>query len=275
MSEAKDPEPEYDLLDVVGGGLEKCARTIFGQPGELSLAVSKSLNDKCGGHLQGKEEVVENRGDAEDERSEAPVVLPPSLSIATMKMPDIGGQIENMTAKVLAVGNCQGLNGRELPYLKSLWTLGDTDNAATQRTSSKNKFTDSKDSDPQDDASVDSDLSFTSSVDCCALLDTRARDFDRGMVWDDGDIDNESNESEGDDDVPYDNAPPTAAASDLFLGVATTIDTFKGTGKPNALIIESPTFPAADITSHGPEIPSEKEASIHAAPSNDSDGVSQ
>lgn len=276
MSEAKDPKPGYDLLDVVGGGLEKCARTIFGQPGELSPAMSESLNTQCG-HLKSSEKVLENRGDAEDKRNcgEAPTVLPSSLTTAAIKFPDItvadmpniGGRIENITTKVLAVGNCQGFEGRELPDLKSLWTVGGADNEATHRTEGSSKIIDNKGSEPLDDASVDSDLSFTSSVDCCALLDTRARDLDRGMFWEDGDIDDES-------EVEDEDIPNAASASARLVEVATTIETFKAaasdddekkitTCKTKALLMKSG-------KSRGPVIQSDGEASIYTTASHDS-----
>lgn len=268
MSEAKeDPEPGYDLLDAVGGGLEKCARTLFGQPGELSPAISESLNTQCG-HLKSLEEVLENRGDAEDERAtcnEAPAVLPSSLTTAAIKfpditvtdMPDIGGKIENITAKVLAVGNCQGFEGRELPDgLKSLWAVGGADNEAThaQRTNSSSKIIDNKGSDPPDDASVDSDLSFTSSVDCCAFLDPRARDID--------------DESEVEDD----DIPDAASASALLVEVATAIDTFKAAASDNKEkeITKAEVLPIKSGKDHGPAIQSDGEASIHTTASHDS-----
>jgi ankyrin repeat protein len=248
MSEAKDSKPEsYDLLDVVGGGLEKCARTLFGQPGDCditsSIEKSKSLNNQ-GGDLKRSEEMEESRGDAEAERSEASSVLPPILSTAAIKisniaapeMPDIGGQIEKMTAKVLAVGDCQS---REVPYLKSLWAIGNTNNEATQRTNTISKIKD-KGSDRLDDASIDSVLSYSSSVDCCALLDTQEREFDRETFWEnDG-----SDEEEEDDDVPNDGATPSASA--LLVEVATTIDTFKASRNSAVPIIEDPTFAIND-----------------------------
>ena len=276
MSEAKDPEPEYDLLDVVGGGLEKCARTLFGRPGDFGPAMSKSVNNQSG-QLTSSDEMKENRGDAEDERSEAPSVLPPSLTPATIKfpdikaaeMPDIGGQIENMTAKVLAAGNCQGFEGRpELPYLKSLWALGGGEKEATKQTNSRSKTMD-KANDSLDDASVDSAaLSFSSAVDCCALLDAREREFDRETFWEDGGIDDESEDDEvADDDIPTDdNGAPTASA--LLVQVATTIDSFKAKRQSVAPIIESPTFPAA---SGKEEATKAEKAPIYATASDDSD----
>ena len=145
---SKEEGIELDLLDVVGGGLEKCARSIFGQPGECGATKleppnddpvsAPEISDTRSTSIANVDVVkVENRQDTENERSEAPSVLSPILSTAAIKMPeftaptmlempempDVKGQIERMTANVLAVGNCQRFERPGMTWLPSLRAL--------------------------------------------------------------------------------------------------------------------------------------------------------
>jgi len=309
MSKAKDPEP--DLLDVVGGGLEKCAQSLFGQPGECVPIESKAASNARVEDLEISDTVnvdgiaVDDRGDTEDERSEAPSVLSPILSTAAInfpeftaptmpeipEMPDVGGQIEKMTAKVLAVGNCQRFErprGPELPDFNSLWKIGAAKTDGTQITNDMGK---DKGCGPLDGASIDSidsKLSFSSSVDCCALLESREREFDRESFWEDGFEDDEEEEEEhevnDDDDDDDDDFPDNdGSASALLVEVATTIDTFKAKNAV-APIVENPTFATSNENknteaealvsnsgnSHGAVNSSGEELFIRSTASNDS-----
>ena len=304
---SKEEGIELDLLDVVGGGLEKCARSIFGQPGECGATKleppnddpvsAPEISDTRSTSIANVDVVkVENRQDTENERSEAPSVLSPILSTAAIKMPeftaptmlempempDVKGQIERMTANVLAVGNCQRFErprGPELPDFNSLWTIG-SGAAKTDATQIANNMGKDKDCDPLDDVSIDSKLSYLSSADCCALLEARERKFGRETLWEeddgfDGD-EEEIDEDDIDDDDDFSHAEGSASA--LLVEVATTIDTFKARNDV-APIVESPTFALSDekrnakseaLVMHGDVNGSGEECSIPSAASNGS-----
>ncbi len=299
---SKEEGIELDLLDVVGGGLEKCARSIFGQPGECGATkleppniddpVSAPETSDTSASIVNVDVVkVESREDAENERSEAPSVLSPILSTAAIKipeftapsmpeipeMPDVKGQIARMTANVLAVGNCQRFErprGPELPDFNSLWTIG-SGAAETDATQIANNMGKDKEFDPLDDASIDSKLSYLSSADCCALLEART-------FWEEDDgFDDDEGEIDEDDDDDFSHAEGSASA--LLVEVATTIDTFKAKNDV-APIVEEPTFALSNENrnaksealvmdggnNHGDVNGSGEECSILSAASNDS-----